>query len=354
MGVLSWIQRVLFPAPTAAVAEPIATRAAPRTVEQANARAPADAPLPKRAEAKPTPVALMRPRVGPLDGEEHLAALLANSEEELLHRLSERIEAGQLEIPQLPRTSMAALELANRPSVEVRQLVEAIERDPLITSELLRIANSALYATQAEASSLQQAVMRIGLKSVRTVVFGAAMKGSLAATKRLNEYAEEVWRQAQSVALVSRALGEQAGIDREQAYLFGLLHDLGKIALLGMLQREMRDLGRLTPALVGRTFHGFHERAGQVMAEAWKLPPEIVSIAGCHHDYAANAEHPREAALAKLAHEVDLRLSLRDESGLRAMVESPALEALGIRDEAARWKAIEAARCAWEVHAVGD
>lgn len=351
MGFLSWIQGVLFSTPATATVEPSAPPAKRR---QERPKAPADAPMPKPAEAKASAGSLLRPRVGPLDGEENVAATLASFEADLLARLVARIESGQLDVPQLPSTSMAALELANRPSVEMRQLVEVIERDPLVTSELLRTANSALYATKAEAASLQQAVMRVGLRSVRNVVFGAAMKGSLGASKRLNEYAEEVWRQAQAVAVVARALGERAGLDRDQAYLIGLLHDLGKIALLGMLQREMRDLGRLTPALVGRTFHSFHERAGRVMAEAWKLPPEITSIAGCHHDFAANTSHAREAALAKLAHEVDLRLSLHDESGLRAMVESPALEQLGIRDEAARWQAIETAREAWEAHAAGN
>jgi len=309
---------------------------------------PADAPLPKRGLAKTPMSVLMRPRVGPLDGEEHVTVLLERAEEDLLQRLGQRIESGKLDIPALPPTSAAALELSNRPSVEVRALVQTIERDPLIASEMLRIANSALYATQHEASSVQEAVMRIGLKSVRNVIFGAAMRSSLGKTKRLDEYAEEVWRQAQAVAVVARALGEPAAFEREHAYLLGLLHDVGKVALLGMLRREMKDVVRLTPALVGRAFHTFHERAGRAMALAWKLPSEVVSIAGCHHDFAANAEHPCAAALVKVAHEIELRLSLRDESGMRALADSPAFAALGIADDGARWRAIEGARKAWE------
>ncbi len=342
MGLIGWFKRVLFPVP-----------ATPQR-EAPSQQRPGDAPLPTRTENKPSPAALMRPVVGPLDGEENMKVVLESPEEELLWRLSQRIESGKLDIPMLPPTSVAALEMVNRPSVEVRQLVEAIERDPLIASELLRMANSALYATAAEASSVQQAVMRVGLKTVRNVIFGAAMKSSLGNARRLNEYAEEVWRQAQAVAIVARTLSGSAGIDREQGYLIGLLHDLGKIALLGMLQTEMKDMGRLTPALVGRAFRTFHERAGRAMALDWKLPAEIVSVAGCHHDFAANVEHPREAALAKLAHEVDLRLSLRDDIGLRALVDSPALTQLGIADEGARWRAVEAARTSWEAHDTGS
>jgi HD-like signal output (HDOD) protein len=353
MGVLGWLKTLFVPT----AVEP---RRSARPAMESTATLPApvapsdradDAPLPQRRATQVSAASLMAPRIGPLDHEEHVVAKLAGAEQELLRRLSERIQNGDFDLPTLPPTSLAALDLANRASVDVRQLVEAIERDPLITSELLRMANSALYATQNQASSLNQAVMRIGIKSVRNVVFRAAMKSSLGSAKRLNEYAEEVWRQAQSVAAVARAIGAQAGVEREQAYLIGLLHDLGKIALLGMLQREMKDLGQLTPALIGRSFHTFHERAGRAMALAWKLPEEIVSVAGAHHDYARNADHPREAALAKLAHEVDLRLSLRDEVGLRALVQSPLLDALQIREELARWRVLEAARKQWEAHA---
>ncbi len=352
MGLIAWVKKVLFPAPTPAAHASEPRRERVREERSATAAA-ADAPLPKQNSAKAATGAMLRPRVGPLDSDEVVTVVLESPEEDLLWRLSQRIDSGRLDIPVLPPTSVAALAMVNRPSVEVRQLVEAIERDPLIASELLRMANSALYATAAEAASVQQAVMRVGLKSVRNVIFGAAMKSSLGNARRLNEYAEEVWRQAQAVALVARTLSSSAGIDREQGYLVGLLHDLGKIALLGMLQTEMKDMGRLTPALVGRVFRTFHERAGRAMALEWKLPAEIVSVAGCHHDFAANSDHPREAALAKLAHEVDLRLSLRDESGLRALVDSPALAALGIADESARWRTVEAARTSWEAHESG-
>jgi len=345
MSVFGWIKRVLFPEKHA--------RRTPKAAAHAEEPSPAAA-LPKRApkpdDAPRAPVSMGGVATG-LDREENISILLESPEEDLLWRLSQRIGSGELDVPVIPPGSMLALETANRPSVEVAQLVEVLSHDPLLTSELLRIANSALYATHNPAQSVHEAVMRIGLKSVRSVIFSAAMRASLSNARRLNEYAEEVWRQAQSVAHVARVLGRSVGFDAEQAYLIGLLHDIGKIALLGMLQTEMRDKSSLSPALVGRVFHTFHERAGRVMAAEWKLPAEIISIAGAHHAIDGNTEHPREAALARLAHELDLRMSLRDESGYRAMTRSPSLEALGIRDESARWELIERARKSWEEHA---
>jgi putative nucleotidyltransferase with HDIG domain len=285
-------------------------------------------------------------RVGNLDREENLMATLEGRARDLMKRLEERIEQGDFEIPRLPPTSLLALEMANRNSVEIKQLVETIERDPLLTSEMLRIANSALYSAANPAATLQQAILRLGLRSVRGVVFSAAMKSSILNGRGLNDYSEEVWRQAQSVARIGRAIAPPLGFDPEQGHMIGLLHDIGKVALLGLLQRELSGPGDATPAIVGRAFHKYHERAGEVMAREWKLPDEIATIAGKHHEFSANEVEPRGAALAFLAHQLDLRLSLDDDNGLRDVLHSPAFEVLGA-PEAVRYDVIDRARRAW-------
>jgi putative nucleotidyltransferase with HDIG domain len=315
------------------------------------------APQPPRApetDVERPPAALpdrSRPRsktqVGNLDRDEHVVVLLEGRSEDVLWGIGQRIERGDFDIPRLPPTSMAALEMTNRASVDIAQLVELIERDPLLASDVLKISNSALYATQNPAETLQEAVMRIGLRSVRGVVFSAAMKSSIVTARGLSEYSEEVWRQAHSVARIARAIGARLGFDADHAYLIGLLHDIGKVALLGMLQRQLKSPADASPALVGRTFHTFHERAGRAMAREWKLPDDLVSVAGAHHDFRGNAEFPRAAALAWLAHQIDLRLSLEDEQGLRAVAQSEAFVVLGTPD-AVRFAVIEKARAAWQ------
>jgi putative nucleotidyltransferase with HDIG domain len=285
-------------------------------------------------------------RVGNLDRDENLQGQLEVRSQELMKRLEVRIEQGDFEIPRLPPTSLLALEMANRPSVEIKQLVETIERDPLLTSEMLRIANSALYSTANPAATLQQAILRLGLRSVRGVVFSASMKSSILNGRGLSDYSEEVWRQAQSVARIARAIAPPLGFDPEQGHMIGLLHDIGKVALLGLLQRELAGPGDATPAIVGRAFHKYHERAGEVMAREWKLPDDLAAIAGRHHEFASNESEPRGAALAYLAHQLDLRLSLDDESGLREVVHSPAFDVLGA-PEAVRFDVVDRARRAW-------
>jgi len=225
----------------------------------------------------------------------------------------------------------------------VPALVEMISKDPLLTSELLRLANSALYSGSIPIQSLHDALMRVGLRALRGLIFSASLRGTLLKESVSSEYAAEVWRQSASVANLARAIAPRLGQDAEHAYLLGLLQDIGKVALLALLGEEGRRGNDLTTALVGQVFHALHEKAGAAMAAAWKLPEAVASVVACHHDLAANRDHPREAALALLAHQIDLYASLGDAAGFEALRAHPAFDVLGA-DHALRSATLEAAR----------
>ena len=348
MGLLVWMRRVLgggaLPvAPSHANAVPSA--------HQARAEEPPPA-LPRSARERAQPP---RPAPSPrssqprkLDCKAILTVVLEGPEEELLWKLSRRIESGQFRVPQLPATTLAALDLAGRPSAEVPDVVELIAKDPLLSSELLKLANSSLHAGGIPVQSLHDAVVRVGLRALRGLIFSASLRGALFKESVSSEYAAEVWRQSASVAQVAQAIAPHLGQDAEHAYLLGLLQDIGKVALLALLCEEGRRGSDLTTALVGHVFQALHEKAGAAMAVAWKLPEPLASVVACHHDFAGNRAHPREAALALLAHQIDLHASLGDASGFDALIDHPAFEALGAED-AQRRSALAAARDALEL-----
>ena len=340
MGFGSWMRGLLGGAPT-----PVrATRPGAPALSSASGHRPAPPPALPRHHDTGARAVLPRPTgVGNLDQTRIMTVVLESPQEELVWKLSRRIDSGRFQVPQLPTTALSALELAGRPSAEVGAIVHLITTDPLLSSELLKLANSALFATSVPADTLHQAVMRVGLRSLRGLIFSASMRGVLFKGRVLSDYAEEVWRQALSVAGVARAIARPLGHDPEQAYLLGLLHDIGKVALLSLLREEVRSGVDMAPALVGQVFHSLHEKSGAAMAAAWKLPAELRSVAGCHHDLAENRDHPRHAALALLAHQIDLRFSLGDEAGLAGLVAHPAFDVLGTSDEA-RHAALRAAR----------
>lgn len=320
----------------------------PGTVRRQDLAEASDALARREADVDAPAAALpKRRKFSHLDREETLTVILEGPEEEVLWSIARRIESGRLDLPTLPSTSMSVIELANNPAVEFRELVQQISMDPVLSSELLRTANSVLFASEEPVDTLHAAVVRIGLRALRSMIFSVSMRGTILRSGVLSEYAEDVWRQSYSVAMIARDIAPVVGMEPEKAFLLGLLQDIGKISLLAMLSKEVKNPRDCTPTLVGHVFQTYHQEAGAAMARKWKLPAEFISVAGCHHAWEENEAHTRSAALANLAHHLDLVFSTEDPALAEVLDELPALRHLAPQEEA-RARIIGLARDAYQ------
>lgn len=237
-------------------------------------------------------------------------------EKELLARVQDAVNDSRYELPHLPSTHLTLLELTADPEADVVKVERMLSTDTVLAATLLRTANSALYGGSRKIDSMRGAILRIGLRGLRSLLYGQAMKSVIFRSKGLNAYAQEIWRQSCSVAAASRALAQHLHLDPDKTYLLGLLHDLGKVPLLAILRREAPDNFPFRPALVGTAFARHHQDVGCRLAATWDLPDEIVKVAGCHHEFWNNQDHPRSAALVNLAHRADLCLSSEPDTTL--------------------------------------
>ena len=307
------------------------------------------APLPGRDKPREAAAGGLSPAaelLALLDGKAHFQHALTGREETILSAVARRADEGDLALPHLPATSLAAMEMAAKPSANISDVVELISTDPVLSSELLKVSNSALYAGREKCETLQAAVVRMGLRALRSMILSISMRQVMMRDKALAHVAQEIWRQSHSVSQMARAIAPLLGMDRDRAFLIALLHDIGKVALLETVRQEARDF-EVRPALLGRAFYLHHERAGERLARAWKLPDEIVSVAGCHHRFDRNEVFPRSAALASLAHSLDLAMTLGQDQGDAHLLSLPELDALGI-EEVAREEILSKARETFE------
>ena len=250
----------------------------------------------------------------------------------LLARVRARVESGRFELPQLPGTTLNILSMARDASADISELTDRIASDPVLSSDLVKLGSSALYGPNP-VGTIREAVMRVGLRGLRSVILAASMRGAILRDRRIQGFGEEVWRQSFSVASIARVVGQAMGRDADEAFLLGLLHDIGKVCLLQILSEEMRSTDELAAHVVGRVFLELHEEAGARMAEAWQLSEELVSVAGCHHDFEANEEYAQSAALVRLAHRMDLYLSLGAGVDFRRLRTGKEMRFLGITDD---------------------
>ena len=252
----------------------------------------------------------------PVGGYGHLDFEVPASLEESAQftELQRRIEIGEFELPYMPSTSVTILNLSSDPTVDVEDIARVLETDPVLSAEMLRTANSAMFGGARAADTLQQAVIRLGLRQVRALVLALSMKSVIFRSKALMPVAREIWRQSFSMGVIARHLAGPLGFEPDRGFLIGQLHDIGKIPLLGLLREVVHGEPIQERALIGRVLREFHESAGAAMAASWTLPDETCSVAGNHHRFLENMGHPKAAALASLVHQIDLQLSLGDET----------------------------------------
>jgi HD-like signal output (HDOD) protein len=212
------------------------------------------------------------------------------------------------QIDSLPTLPAVVGELGRRLADEETSAAEVariLACDQALTARVLRLANSAFYAPREPVRSAQQAVIMLGLSTVRAIT----LKASVLAAFPVSE-ARPFWLHALGCACAARAVARLAGLaPADDAFVMGLLHDIGKLALAEHLPeayarvraRVARDGGLIRSAEVAELGCD-HAQIGRFLCAHWSLPIEFRDAIGGHHDLASCTEvHRPWAACVHLA-----------------------------------------------------
>jgi HD-like signal output (HDOD) protein len=228
------------------------------------------------------------------------AALTASSDldpEGLTSALQRTFASPSYRPPTLPAVAIEVMQLAAKPNVQFAEVVKVLERDPVLAARVLSIAQSALFATRSPVLSLHQAMVRLGLKTLRELVLEAALHLKVFRVPGYDQLMARLYRHSTAVAHVTRAVCRRTRIDSEYAFLCGLLHDVGFVA--GLLAVVEQRAWRSAPFdAVAPVLDAVHCDASGILARLWKLPPQIQAVLGTHHDVVVDGKaQPANAAL---------------------------------------------------------
>jgi len=195
------------------------------------------------------------------------------------------------DIPSLPQLVVETLNKLDDPKSSAADVGHKLSLDEGLLVRVLRLANSAYYGLPRKITGVSEAVSYLGFKTVKSIVLAATvykfMDGSFSG------YALDrgaLWRHSQSVAVTSRHIAERTGhADPEEAYIGGMMHDLGKTVLndyvrfgYGVILRMVEE-DKLTFCEAERSVLGFdHAQVGGLVLEQWNLP-ESYALAASHH-----------------------------------------------------------------------
>lgn len=196
-------------------------------------------------------------------------------------------------IPTVPALLVPLLRRLGEPAenVNISEIVTLISYDKSLTAQCLHMANSPLLGMRNRVETVQSAVMALGMTKVREVATTCCLLRALPARPGSLK-PTDLWKHSLACALVSREFARKAGYpDPEQAYLAGLLHDLGLIVELTTFPKEFEAVTRVAiekrcpiheaePAVLGVD----HCVIGEMLAERWHLPSELKEVIRRHHD----------------------------------------------------------------------
>jgi putative nucleotidyltransferase with HDIG domain len=195
-------------------------------------------------------------------------------------------------LPRLPESALRIMDALRNPQASMAKIVEAIRFDQSMTTELLRICNSAYYSRSRRIASLQEAIVVLGATNLMRIVLAAHSRTLLAAEQRgYGLPPGALWRHSVAVALAGDKLGEGLPpAQRATLFTAGLLHDVGKILLNERMElnyaaialrvaRERIPFPQAEQEVLGFT----HADVGAAIAERWGLPEPIVRCIRYHH-----------------------------------------------------------------------
>ncbi|MBC7360011.1 MAG: HDOD domain-containing protein [Desulfacinum sp.] len=244
------------------------------------------------------------------------------------------------DLPAMPHVASQVIKKISDPDAGAEDIQKLIAQDPSLAARVLKLANSSFYARSRSIATLRDAVVIIGMKTVRSLVVASVTRDlfdPFGLTEKL------LWEHSVGCALGARTIATRLRYSRvDESFLAGLLHDVGKMILFTRFPDQMRLIIQevyndpsLSFAKLERETFGFdHAQVGRLLARKWQFPEEIDEAIGCHHNPARAKILPALSVIVHLAkafcHKLELGPTKKPELDMTGV---PSAKALKLTEE---------------------
>lgn len=196
---------------------------------------------------------------------------------------------GSRAVPPMPGAAQRAFQLSTSPTAEARDFIEVIESDEALSARVVRIANSVYFDRGKKAQTIEDSVLVIGLNELRCLLNATSLSEIYPSN---HPFRTTLWTHDIAVALASKLLARRLLPGKEDlAFLGGLMHDIGKLAMLQRLGNDymkaicvIQDEGCDFATAEERTFPFTHIEVGLLIAQRWKFDDTIKRVIADHHN----------------------------------------------------------------------
>ncbi len=237
-----------------------------------------------------------------------------------------RITDSLISLPTLPTVIAKMLELVDNPKTSASSLSNLIMRDQVLTARILKLANSSFYAFPRQISTVKLALVVLGFENVKEMALSLSVLNTFKGENSEHFDTSLFWQHSVSVGACTRMLAREtcyrlAG----EAFVAGLLHDIGKIVMNQYLPKEFSaiqsrifEAGQTTEAAEMAVLGVTHAEVGAWLAERWNLPVILVDAIRWHQHPELCPRNPELPLLVYLGDFLTMKCNL-GQSGSRGI-----------------------------------
>lgn len=223
----------------------------------------------------------------------------------VLDELSWRVAQGKVDLPLLPGVAMEVTNVAAQESADSRVIAELLRKDQAMAAHVLRVVASPVYSGRTQIVSLQQAVARLGVSKIREISLAIAFRVGVFKLKGFEHEVTAMFQHSVSAAMFAQEIARVTRRNVEDAFMCGLLHDVGRPVILQALVQILSEQKlRLAPAAVIAATGALHSEVGGILAEAWGLPEAVEMSIRHHHSLTPPDAHLNSVRITALADEL--------------------------------------------------
>ncbi len=214
------------------------------------------------------------------------------------------------DLPPLPTLVSKVLDMLSNPEIPFEEIEAIISRDQALVAKLIKVGNSALYGGLQKVGSLRQVLTRLGLKTTRNLVLAASTRSYFLGNRQsLRIWGQFLWQHAVETGLAARRIAESMQYpDPEEAFVGGLIHDIGKLIMLILYSKpyieilKMKKVNQVASKSAEMQVLGCdHEQIGKLLMDRWNMPESAKACARFHHRYQESEKHGDLVAIVAYA-----------------------------------------------------
>jgi HD-like signal output (HDOD) protein len=201
-----------------------------------------------------------------------------------------RLATGTQSVPVFHAVAVKLQQVLMRPDFSIDEVHNLINADPGLASQVLRAANSSFYSGLTKVGTIREAIIRLGSREVANLAMLTTQQDLYRSDDvKYKALMQILWKHAFSCAIGSKWLAQKAGLapQASEAFLAGLLHDVGKLFLLKVMEevcREEKFRVAANPSVLAEVLSSLHVEQGHQLMEQWQMPPAYCDVVAGHED----------------------------------------------------------------------